>query len=59
MLDKFFEIKTIYNNRDQIVNEEDSFLLFIELMNVFESVFFSFHYLKLKNDYMIMMLKNL
>ena len=35
------------------------FYLFIELINVFESVFFSFYHLKLKNDYVIIMLRNL
>ena len=59
MLDKNFKIKIIYNNRDQVVNEEDNFLLFIELINVFKSVFFSSHRLKLKNDYIIIMLRNL
>ena len=59
MLNKFLKIKTIYNNRDQVVNEEDNFLLFIELINVFKLVSLSFHYLKLKNDYMIIMLRNL
>ena len=59
MFDKFFKIKTIYNNRDQVVNEEDNFLLFIELINVFESISFSSHHLKLKNDYIIIILRNL
>ena len=59
MLDKFFKIKTIYNNYNQVVNEEDNFLLFIELINVFESISFSSHYLKLKNDCIIIMLRNL
>ena len=59
MLDKFFEIKTIYNNRNQIVNKEDNFLLFMKLINVFESIFFSSYYLKLKNDCVIIMLRNL
>ena len=59
MFNKFFEIKTMCNSRDQVVNEEDNFLLFIELMNAFESTFFSLHHLKLKNDYVIIMLRNL
>ena len=46
------------NNRDQVVNEKDNFLLFIELINVFKSIFLSSHHLKLKNDYIIIMLRN-
>ena len=49
----------IYINRDQIVNEKDNFLLFIELINVFELTFLSLHHLKLKKDYIIMLLRNL
>ena len=49
----------IYINRDQIVDEKDNFLLFIELMNVFKSIFLLFHYLKLKKSYVIMLLRKL
>ena len=49
----------MYINRDQIVNEKDSFFLFIELINVFESVFLLFYYLKLKDDCVMMLLRNL
>ena len=59
MFNRFFEIKTMCNNRNQIVNKEDNFLLFIELINVFKLIFLSSHHLKLKNDYIIIMLKNL
>ena len=59
MFNRFFEIKIMCNNRDQIINEEDSFLSFIELINVFKLIFFSSYHLKLKNDYMIIMLRNL
>ena len=59
MFNRFFEIKIMCNNRDQIVNEEDNFLLFVKLINIFKSIFFLSHHLKLKNDYIIIMLKNL
>ena len=45
-------------NRDQIVNEKDNFFL-IELINVFKLIFVLFHYLKLKKNYIIMLLRNL
>ena len=59
MLDKFSEIKIIYNNRNEIVNEENNALLFIEIMNAFESISLSSHYLKLKKNCSIMLLRNL
>ena len=46
-------------NYDQIVNEKNNFLLFIELINIFKSISLLFHYLKLKNDCVIMLLRNL
>ena len=59
VFNKFLKIKTMYINRDQVIDEEDNFLLFIELINVFESIFLSSHYLKLKENYVMMLLKNL
>ena len=49
----------MYINYNQIVNEENNFLLFIELINVFKLIFLSFYHLKLKKNYVIMLLKNL
>ena len=49
----------MYINRNQVINKEDNFLLFIELINVFKLVFLSSYYLKLKKNYVIMLLKNL
>ena len=59
ILNNFFKIKTIYINHNQIVDEKNNFLLFIELINVFKSIFLSSHHLKLKKDYMIILLRNL
>ena len=41
-----------------MINEEDNFLLFIEIMNIFESILLSFYHLKLKSNYMIILLRN-
>ena len=49
----------VHNNRNQIVNEEDSFFLFIEFINEFESVSLSFYHLKLKLNCIVMLLRNL
>ena len=49
----------MFINRDYIVNKRDDFLLFIELINVFKLIFLLFHYLKLKKNYIIILLKNL
>ena len=59
MLDKFFKIKIVYNNRNEIVNEKNNALLFIEIINAFESTSLSPHHLKLKKNYSIMLLRNL
>ena len=59
MLYKFFKIKIIYNNRDEIVNEKDNALLFIKIINAFESILLSPHHLKLKKNCSIMLLRNL
>ena len=42
-----------------MINKKDNFLLFIEIMNIFKLISLSFHYLKLKSNYIIILLKNL
>ena len=59
MFYKFFETKIVCNNRNEIVNEENSALLFIQIINVFESISLLSHYLKLKKNCSIMLLRNL
>ena len=59
VLIKFSEIKIVYNSRNEVVNEEDSFLLSIEIINIFESASLSSHYLELKVNCVIMLLRNL
>ena len=59
VLVKFFEINIVCNNRNQIVNEKNNFLLFIEFINEFEFVSLLFHYLKLKSNCVVMLLRNL
>ena len=59
MLNKFFETKTVYNNRNKVVNKEDNFLLLIEIINAFELALLSSYYLKFKKNYIIILLKNL
>ena len=54
-----FLIKSIYINRDQIVNKKNNFLLFIELINIFESIVLPLYHLKLKKNCIIILLKNL
>ena len=59
MLNKFLRIKIIYNNRNEVVNEKNSFFLFIEIINIFELTSLSPYYLNFKKDYIIILLKNL
>lgn len=59
VLDQFPGIKTVYNSRDEVVNEEDSALLPTEVMNAFEPVSLPPHYLELKKDCPVMLLRNL
>ena len=59
MLNKFSKIKTIHNNRDKVVNKKNNFLLFIEIINIFELISLSSYYLNSKKDYIIILLKNL
>ena len=49
----------IYNNRNKIINEKNSFFLFIKIINIFELISLSSYYLNFKEDYMIILLKNL
>ena len=55
----FSKLKRYMFNYNQVVNEKNSYFLFIELINVFKLIFLLFHYLKLKKKYIIMLLKNL
>ena len=59
MLNKFFKIKTVYNNYNKIINEKNNFLLLIEIINIFESILLLFYYLKFKKNCVIILLKNL
>ena len=59
MLDKFFKIKIVYNSRNEIMNEKNNILLFIKIINVFEPILLLSYYLKLKEDYSIILLRNL
>ena len=59
IFNKFLKIKMIYINYNQIVNEENIFFLFIELINVFKSIFLLSHHLQLKKNCVIMLLRNL
>ena len=49
----------VYTSRDEVVNKEDSFLLPIEVINAFEPSILLPHYLELKKDYVVMLLRNL
>lgn len=59
VLDQFPGMKTVCNSRDEVVNEEDSALLPTEVMNAFEPVSLPPHYLELKKDCPVMLLRNL
>lgn len=59
VLDKFSGAKTVCQSRDQVVNEEDNFLLSTENLYIFEPAALPPHHLKLKSDSIIMLLKNL
>ena len=59
VLEKFPGVKTVCNSRDQVVNQEDSFLLPTETMNAFEPASLPPHHLELKVDCVIMLLRNL
>ena len=59
ILKKFPWVETVCNSRDEVVNKEDNFLLPIELMNSFEPASLTPHYLKLKLDCVVMLLRNL
>lgn len=59
VLDKFPGAKTVCTSRDQVVNEEDSFLLPTEMMNSFEPASLPPHHLELKQGCVVMLLRNL
>ena len=59
VIDQFPGAKIVCNSLDQVVNEEDSFLLPTEIMNAFEPVSLPPHHLELKNECPVMLLRNL
>ena len=59
VLEKFPWAKTVCISRDQVVNQEDSFLLPTETMNAFELASLPPHHLELKPDCVCMLLRNL
>ena len=59
VLDKFPGAKIVCNSRDEVVNEEDSFLLPTKIMNVFEPVSLPPYHLELKTECPVMLLRNL
>ena len=59
VLEKFSGAKTVCNSRDQVVNQEDSFLIPTKTMNAFEPASLPPHHLELKPDCVCMLLCNL
>ena len=59
ILDNVPGVKIVCNSRDQVVNEEESFLLPTEVMNAFEPPSLPPHHLELKENCVAMLLRNL
>ena len=59
VVDKFPGAKIVCSSRDQVINEEDNFLLPTEVMNTFKPAALPPHHLELKEDCIVMLLRNL
>ena len=59
VLEKFPGVKTVCTSHDQVINQEDGFLLPTKTMNAFEPASLPPHHLELKPNCVCMLLRNL